>query len=358
MATSGDGNRLAGGNPFFQGPGGTGWRWEPGAPLPPGSPRPPGSTEPRPTWNARLPAPAAAPRGRCLPPGIHAPPAAAWAPGGARGEAGLAAPARPGPARESRGSEPTGQGSPARPQRAHHRPAGACRSPGGRRTQGAPPDPPPRGIPGAGSSRPGLTPPRRDPLPGPARPRTGPAAAGGPGHRAEGWSSESWGAAGRGGGALGAPRKSCSRAGGGARFQESARRCGRPGGLGSAGGWQGLWGRHPAPAPALREDPRQGSLRTLISGLQEAGEDHWLPQAERSAGANPPALQWVRGGEATPLPAAAPPPPPRTRQRRDPSRPRLRWGSAPAGSQSPPAPERVKPTTDGAFLSLPRPQSV
>lgn len=82
MATSGYGNRSAGGNQFFQGPRGPSWHFAPrapGLPLRRSSPSW-GGRRPSPAWNYRLPGlpPATSPRGRVpnspAPPPIEAPP--------------------------------------------------------------------------------------------------------------------------------------------------------------------------------------------------------------------------------------------------------------------------------------------
>lgn len=87
MATSGYGNRLAGGNRFFQGPLGPGWRLARGRPRGCAAPRSPHllgeAQRPSPTWNYRLPRlpPATAPQGEAQLPASAphaAPPIPEW----------------------------------------------------------------------------------------------------------------------------------------------------------------------------------------------------------------------------------------------------------------------------------------
>lgn len=83
MATSGAGNRLAGGNQFCLGPRPPHHAWHPGGPqsCPRGGPRCPGEAQtPSLAWNYRLPAsssslsPGPAPNSAAAPPPVKRPP--------------------------------------------------------------------------------------------------------------------------------------------------------------------------------------------------------------------------------------------------------------------------------------------
>lgn len=180
MATSGCGNRLAGGNRFFQGPKGTGWRSEPRAPAAASGESSPwgGHRDPPPPGVTAFPAPAAAPgwapaspppppNNRCANDPAGSPPAGArdakWGTPPLRrpslGFQGLRAP----PTRPTgRGPAPLVQGSPAHAQRGHPTRARGLRKPRDGRTQPrapeaqahlpilTPPSSSPRGSPGQG----------------------------------------------------------------------------------------------------------------------------------------------------------------------------------------------------------------